>query len=125
MSIAAATLLFQSLQRNEKFEKKKRKKHVKKTNNETNKQKSNAFASPRRPQFWKSPMGTKVLKTDFAIQCVCVVSVGAIFMLMLLVSPDTNFVFNIFLFFCIVETQCLTLESTLDAAFFHGLLLWL
>lgn len=50
------------------------------------------------------PLGTKVLKTDFAIPNVCVVSVGAIFVLLSPVSPETNFDFDIFSFFWFVET---------------------
>lgn len=61
------------------------------------------------------------MKTDFAIPNVCVVSVGAIFVLLSPVSPETNFDFDIFSFFWFVETQCATLDGTLNAASFLGL----
>lgn len=54
------------------------------------------FASPRRPQFWKKPLGTIDLKTDLAIQNVWVHCVCAIFVLALLVSPDNNLDFLAF-----------------------------
>lgn len=71
-----------------KIEKKKKEKKNTLKNKQWNIQKPNAFASPRRPQFWRSSWEQKFWKR---ILKVCAVSVGATFGFMLLVSPDTNF----------------------------------
>lgn len=133
MSAAAATVLFQSLLRNEilKKEKKRKIRHVKKkqTMKQTNKNPMRCvsvpiiiFASPRRPQFWKSPWEQKFWKQTLRYSdCLCGFCWCYFWACVACFAGYKSWFRFFFSFFWFVETQCATLDGILDAAFFHGL----